>query len=115
MLNNFNILTNCNLLKNKYFLVLCFYLKKNNNNSFECDILKNDIYFAALRAFSILASKPLNGFKKLEEKVNRLPLEYQELINNIFSSNNIEKTIDIISRKINSLNNSSFSAFTFAI
>lgn len=80
-------------------------LKNNNNNNFECDILKNDIYFAGLRSFSILAGKPLNGFKKLEEKVNRLPLEYQELINNIFSSNNIEKAIDIISRKINSLNN----------
>ena len=34
MLNNLNILTNCNLLKNKYFLVLCFYLKKNNNNNY---------------------------------------------------------------------------------
>lgn len=77
----------------------------NNNNNFECDILENDIYFAALRAFSILAGNSLNGFKNLEEKVKRLPLEYQELINNIFSSNNIEKAIDIISKKINSLNN----------
>ena len=37
--------------------------------------------------------------------MNKLPLEFQELINNIFSFNNIEKVIDIISKKINSLNN----------
>lgn len=37
MLNNNNInclLDNFNIYKNKYFLVLCFYLKKNNNNNY---------------------------------------------------------------------------------
>lgn len=76
-----------------------------NNNKLECDILKNDIYLSTLRAFSILALKPLNGFKDIESKVNKLPLEYQEIINKLFLSNNIEKAIEIISRKVKPLNN----------
>ena len=33
--NNINqLLDNFNIYKNKYFLVLCFYLKKNNNNNY---------------------------------------------------------------------------------
>lgn len=80
-------------------------LLERNNSQLESNILKNDISLAVLRAFSILANKPLNGFKNIENKIEKLPLEYQEIINNLFSCNNLKKAIQLIFNKINSLNN----------
>ena len=75
-----------------------------NSSCLESEILRNDIYFAILRAFSILANTPLNGFKNIEDKIEDLPLEYKEIIKNLFSINNIEKAIEIILKKVNVLN-----------
>ena len=69
MLNNFNILTNCNLLKNKYFLVLCFYLKKNNNNNYILNYLfigyKYNYLFLNINIFIKMLKNILNLIKDI--------------------------------------------------
>ena len=77
----------------------------NNKSTEESNYLKQDIYLATLRAFSIIIDCPLKGFKNINEKINKFPKELKKIITNLFLDSNIEKAISIIEENLKRTNN----------
>ncbi len=74
-------------------------------SSVEEKFLKQDIFLSTIRAFSIIEQKALCGFKNLNNSISLLTTEKRTVLNKLYESNNIKKTIEIIEQSINKLNN----------
>ncbi len=71
-------------------------LLKTTHSIIEKNFLKQDIYLATLRAFSIINNTPLHGFKKIEQNVNKFPNDMKLILDKLFINNNIDNAIQII-------------------
>lgn len=76
-------------------------LLKSTHSIIEKNFLKQDVYLATLRAFSIINKTPLHGFKRIEKNVDKLSKNMKFIINNLFVNDNIDKTIQIIFDELN--------------
>lgn len=72
--------------------------------SIEIDFLKQDIFLAILRAFSIMDKKPLYGFKNLKKSISILTKKKRDILNNL-CDNNVEVAIKMINQNISKINN----------
>lgn len=76
-------------------------LLKKTHSRIEKNFLKQDIYLATLRAFSIINKTPLHGFKRIEQNVEKISNNMKFILRKLFISNNIDCAIEIILDKFN--------------
>lgn len=103
MLNN-QIFSNFKLFQNKYFFVLCFYLKKNLiNNNYIYNYLflgyKYNYILLNINVFIKLLKKNLNLIKKISQKNGNILILYTQnkILNFILQKNCIKNNINYLS------------------
>lgn len=70
----------------------------------EHNLIQQDLFLCSLRTLSLLSNCPLRGFKKIEEKIEKLPNDYRKIIMNLFKENNVNRVIKLINEKLDGVN-----------